>query len=120
MWINFQCSKSSRKAVSCKKSFLKNSQYAQENTWGLKLNWGQVFSCEYLENFKNIFFYRNPPVAASVNVQRFGIISAFIIYENVLSIKYWNINMVFAEFEKWLAIRARESGVGGVLAWVAC
>ena len=27
----------------------------------------QVFSCEFCESFKNTFFYRTPPVAASPN-----------------------------------------------------
>ena len=27
----------------------------------------QVFSCKFCENFKNIFFYRTPPVAAFVH-----------------------------------------------------
>ena len=31
----------------------------------LKKTLAQVFSCEFCENSKNIFFYRIPPVAAS-------------------------------------------------------
>ena len=30
----------------------------------------QVFSCEYCQIFKNSFFYRTPPVAASVSYKR--------------------------------------------------
>ena len=32
-----------------------------------KVTLAQVFSCEFCEIFKNIFFYRTPLVAASVN-----------------------------------------------------
>ena len=52
---------------SVKKVFLKISQSSEENTWArasflIKL---PVFSCEYCEIFKNTFFIRTPPVAAS-------------------------------------------------------
>ena len=48
--------------------FLNILQNSQENTCArisflIKL---QVFSCEFCEIFKNTFFYRTPPVAASV------------------------------------------------------
>ena len=36
-------------------------------------------------------------------------------FQNTFSQEY-----LWREFEKWLAIRASVSGVGGVIAWVAC
>ena len=56
---------------SSKKVFLKISQYSQKNTcvgvsFYCKETPAQVFSCEYCKIFKNSFFYRTPPVAASV------------------------------------------------------
>ena len=82
-----------------------------------------MFSCEYLENFKNIFFYGKPPVAVSVNVQRFGIISAFMKMCFNLSIEMltWflqslrnGLQFVLAKMRGWSAC------VSGVLAWLAC
>ena len=67
---------------SVKKVFLEISQNSQENTCArvsffIKLQaaacnfikketLAQVFSCEFCEISKNTFFYRTPPVAASV------------------------------------------------------
>ena len=34
---------------------------------GKQVQLAQVFSCEFCEIFKNIFFYTTPPVAASKN-----------------------------------------------------
>ena len=70
--------------VSVKKVFLKISQNLQESTFArafLHKNAGlpqtcnffkkealaQVFSCEFCKVFRNTFFYRTTPVAASVN-----------------------------------------------------
>ena len=65
---------------SMKKVSLENSQNSQENTcasesfliklpqaWNFikKDSLAQVFSCEFCEIYKNTFFYRRPPVAAS-------------------------------------------------------
>ena len=55
---------------SVEKVFLEISQNSQENTCArvsflLKETLAQVFSCEFCEISKNIFFYRAPPVAAS-------------------------------------------------------
>ena len=36
----------------------------------------QVFSCEFCEIFKNTFFYRTPPVAASVSLRKMNPLSA--------------------------------------------
>ena len=73
--------RSSRSQIIIKIGVLKVSQYSQENTCvrvsidnaaGLqpcnfiKETQTQVFSCEYCEIFKNSFFYRAPPVTASV------------------------------------------------------
>ena len=71
---------------SVKKVFLKISQNSQENTCArasflIKLlaeacNFikkealAQVFSCEFCEIFKNTYFYRTPPVAASVRIKK--------------------------------------------------
>ena len=65
----------------CKKVFLKISQNSQKincardsfliklEALGLQLSFkkslAHVFSCEFSGNFKNNFFYRTPPVAAS-------------------------------------------------------
>ena len=52
--------------------FLEISQNSQENTCAQACNFikketlAQVFSCEFCEISKNIFPYRTPPVAASV------------------------------------------------------
>ena len=69
--------KSSRPEVFCKKDVLRTSQNLQENTRVYsdrpkacdlvkKETPAQVFFCEFCEIFKNTFFYRTPPVAASV------------------------------------------------------
>ena len=46
----------------CQKDVAKISQNSQEN------NCAQVFSCEFCEIFKNIFFHRTPPATASVEI----------------------------------------------------
>ena len=46
----------------CQKDIAKISQNSQEN------NCAQVFSCEFCEIFKNIFFHRTPPATASVEI----------------------------------------------------
>ena len=56
---------------SVKKVFLEMSQNSQEKTSArvsflIKLKASQVFSCEFYEISKNIFFHRTPLVAASV------------------------------------------------------
>ena len=55
---------------SVKKLFLKILKNSQENPGGklydfIKKDSGTVFSYEFCEIFKNIFFYRTPPVTAS-------------------------------------------------------
>ena len=73
-------------SCSAKNVFLKNLQNLQENTCArvpflMKLQasacnfikkepLAQEFSCEFCEIFKNIFFYRTPPVAPSEHFQR--------------------------------------------------
>ena len=70
--------RSSRSEVFFKKVFLKISQNSQENncarvSFSIKLacnfikkeTLAQVFSCEFCKIFKNTFFRRTPPVAAS-------------------------------------------------------
>ena len=72
--------RSSRPEYSVKNVFLKVSQNSQENTCArvsflIKLQalgnfikkgtLAQMISCEFCEIFKNAFFYRTPPVAAS-------------------------------------------------------
>ena len=67
---------------SVKKVFLKISENSQENTcaraWGMKSatlskkgTLAQIFSCEFYEIFKDIFFYETHLVAASVAVKFF-------------------------------------------------
>ena len=55
--------------VFCKKEVLKNftKLTGKHLCWSLfkKEALTQVFSCEFCEVFKNTFFYRAPPVAAS-------------------------------------------------------
>ena len=52
--------------------FLKTSQISQENTCGgslfNKVAGLKAFACEYCKIFRTAFFYRTPPVAASVNL----------------------------------------------------
>ena len=76
------CPKSSRAEVSGKKVFLNISQNSQENTCARvsfllkvqaeackfikKETLVQKISCELCEIFRNTFFYRTPPVVASV------------------------------------------------------
>ena len=61
--------------VFCKKVFLKILQNSQENTCIKARNFIkketplQVFSCKFCEIFKNTFFYRAPPVAASLKIE---------------------------------------------------
>ena len=53
---------------SIERMFLEISKNSQENTCA-RVSFeilAQVFSCEFCEIFKNTFFYRAPPVAASV------------------------------------------------------
>ena len=62
-------SRSSRPEVFCKKVFLKISQNSQENTCARvsffnKETLEQMFSCEFCDIFKSIYFYRTPLVAA--------------------------------------------------------
>ena len=45
---------------SVKKLFLKTLQNSQENTRA------QLFSCEFAKFLRTLFFYRTPPVAASI------------------------------------------------------
>ena len=57
---------------SVKNAFLEISQNSQKNAYARvsflkKVTLAQVFSCEFCEIFKNIFFYRTPRVAVSVN-----------------------------------------------------
>ena len=47
----------------------------------------QVFSCEFLRNFKNAFFYRTPQVAASEKSQQFTI-SVLQCLQRTLAINY--------------------------------
>ena len=66
---------------SVKKVLLEISQNSQENpcarvsfliklqAWGLKETLALVFSCEFCEISKNTFFYKTPPVAASVSFE---------------------------------------------------
>ena len=72
--VTFGQFRSSHPEVFCKKKvFLEISQNSQENTFGRlatllkKETLAQVFSCEFCEIFKDTFFNRIPPVAASVN-----------------------------------------------------
>ena len=64
------------KMRSVKKMFLKTSRNPQEHNctnWSEACNFikketlAHVFSCKFCENFKNIFFYKIPLVAASVS-----------------------------------------------------
>ena len=55
----------------CKKGVLKNfakvtGKQDSDKKEKKKEILAQVFSCEFCEIFKNTFFYRTPPVAASV------------------------------------------------------
>ena len=61
------------RGVLWKKVLLKISQNLQENTCArvYTLKKGileRVFSCQFYEIFKNTFFHKTPPVAASVRV----------------------------------------------------
>ena len=63
--------RSSHRRCSVEKMFLKTSQNSQKNpcarvSFLVKLL-AQVFSCEFCKIFKNTFFHRTPPVAASAN-----------------------------------------------------
>ena len=73
------CSEAVAQRYSVKKVFFQISQNPQENTFArvsflIKLTCkfikkealAEVFSGEFCENFKINFFYRTPPVAASV------------------------------------------------------
>ena len=60
--------RSSHPDVLCKKAALKNSaKFTGKHLCNFikKETLAQVFSCEFCKNFKNIFFYRTPPVPAS-------------------------------------------------------
>ena len=63
--------RSSRLEVFCQKGVLKNFSKFTVKHLCLACNFikketlAQVFSCEFRENFKNTFFNRTPPVAAS-------------------------------------------------------
>ena len=61
----------------------------------------KVFSCEYWEIFRDRFFYRTPPMAASdnfikgdhpSNTKRGGVC---IYYKETLPLKLYNINYVY-------------------------
>ena len=56
---------------SCAEVLLKISQNSQENTCASE-TLAQLFSCEFYKKFKNTFFYRAPPLAASVFTTHFS------------------------------------------------
>ena len=69
--LYFTLSGSSRLEVLCKKVFLKILQNSQQNTWGLQLYqkkrlWHRCFPMNLTKFLRTTFFYRTPPVAASV------------------------------------------------------
>ena len=55
---------------SCAEVLLKISQNSQENICASE-TLAQLFSCEFSKTFKNTFFYRTPPLAASVFTRHF-------------------------------------------------
>ena len=62
--------KSSRPETFCKKDALKNlakftGKHLCQSLFLKKETLVQLFSCEFCEIFKNAFFYRTPPLAAS-------------------------------------------------------
>ena len=52
-----------------KKGVLKNLAKFTGKPCDSEVTLAQVFSCEYCEIFKNTFFYRAPPVAASGKIR---------------------------------------------------
>ena len=70
-------SRSSRQEVFCKKGVFRNfAKFTGKHLWISSIKketLGQVFSCEFCKFSKNIYYFRTPPVVASVGAEIFGI-----------------------------------------------
>ena len=96
-----------RETVFCSQMFIKIGVLKNVANWkGLQLfvkeTPAQLFSCETEKNFKNIFFYRTPLVAASeikkiFNFQRFLLWLAFSLKHVALQV----IQISFASNREW-------------------